>query len=49
MSKPVIEEMNTWPRNLSTARGGGLSTARRGEMSTSRERSSLLMVLCEIL
>ena len=27
---------NTWPRNQSTAQGGGLSTAQGGEMSTAR-------------
>jgi len=36
MSKPIIEEMNSWPRNLSTLRGGGLSTLRGGGMSTLR-------------
>ena len=31
---PTIEGMNVWPRNLSTAKGGGLSTALGGGMST---------------
>lgn len=34
MSKPVIPQMRTWPRNLSTSLGGGLSTALNGGMST---------------
>lgn len=36
MSKPVIEGLNTWPRNLSTLRGGGLSTLAGGGLSTLR-------------
>lgn len=34
MSKPIIENLRTWPRNLSTSLGGGLSTALNGGMST---------------
>src|ERR1035437_1683763 len=34
MSRPVIENLRTWPRNLSTSLGGGLSTALEGGMST---------------
>ncbi len=36
MSKPIIENMRTWPRNLSTSQGGGLSTSQYGGMSTSQ-------------
>lgn len=36
MSRPVIPNMRMWPRNLSTAQGGGLSTAQYGGMSTSQ-------------
>src|SRR5258706_7369314 len=35
MSKPIIPNLRTWPRNLSTAQGGGLSTLQYGGMSTS--------------
>jgi len=35
MSKPIIENQRTWPRNLSTSLGGGLSTSLNGGMSTS--------------
>jgi hypothetical protein len=35
MSRPVIENLRTWPRNLSTSLGGGLSTSLNGGMSTS--------------
>jgi hypothetical protein len=35
MSKPIIPEMNTWPRNLSSSLGGGLSTSLNDGMSTS--------------
>ncbi|MEY2420007.1 MAG: hypothetical protein QOI95_74 [Acidimicrobiaceae bacterium] len=34
MSRPIPPGMNVWPRNLSTASGGGLSTASGGGMST---------------
>ena len=34
MSRPVIETMRTWPRNLCTLQGGGLSTWQYGGMST---------------
>src|SRR5690606_17734758 len=34
MSKPEIENLRTWPRNLSTGIGGGLSAAVGGGMST---------------
>ena len=37
MSKPEIEGLITWPRNLSTLSGGGLSTLRGGGMSTLRD------------
>src|SRR5947209_15045913 len=36
MSKPIIPNMRTWPRNLSTSQGGGLSTSQYGGMSTSQ-------------
>src|ERR671918_738725 len=36
MSRPDIPNLRTWPRNLSTAQGGGLSTAQGGGMSTSQ-------------
>src|SRR5712692_5654338 len=36
MSKPDIPNLRTWPRNLSTAQGGGLSTSQYGGMSTSQ-------------
>ena len=36
MSKPIIENMRTWPRNLSTSQGGGLSTSQYGGLSTSQ-------------
>src|SRR5664280_1894172 len=36
MSRPIIANMRTWPRNLSTAQGGGLSTSQCGGMSTSQ-------------
>ena len=36
MSRPIIENLRTWPRNLSTAQGGGLSTSQYGGMSTSQ-------------
>jgi len=36
MGKPVIPNMRTWPRNLSTSQGGGLSTSQGGGMSTSQ-------------
>ncbi len=36
MSRPEIENMKTWPRNLSTAQGGGLSTSQYGGLSTSQ-------------
>jgi hypothetical protein len=32
MSRPIIENLRTWPRNLSTGLGGGLSTALNGGM-----------------
>jgi hypothetical protein len=32
----IIEKLRTWPRNLSTAQGGGLSTSQYGGMSTSQ-------------
>jgi hypothetical protein len=35
MSRPVIENLRTWPRNLSTSLGGGLSTSLYGGLSTS--------------
>lgn len=35
MSRPIVEQLRTWPRNLSTALGGGLSTSLNGGMSTS--------------
>jgi hypothetical protein len=34
MSKPIIPNMRTWPRNLSRLQGGGLSTLQGGGMST---------------
>src|ERR1019366_1308963 len=34
MSRPNIPNLRTWPRNLSTAQGGGLSTLQGGGMST---------------
>ena len=34
MSRPEIPNLITWPRNLSTAQGGGLSTMQGGGMST---------------
>jgi hypothetical protein len=34
MSKPIIPNMRTWPRNLSKLQGGGLSTLQGGGMST---------------
>ena len=34
MSRPEIENLRTWPRNLSTLQGGGLSTLQGGGMST---------------
>ncbi len=36
MSRPIIKNLRTWPRNLSTAQGGGLSTSQYGGMSTSQ-------------
>ncbi len=36
MSRLIIPNMRTWPRNLSTSQGGGLSTAQYGGMSTSQ-------------
>ncbi len=36
MSRPVIENLRTWPRNLSTAQYGGLSTAQYGGLSTAQ-------------
>ena len=36
MSRPVIPNLRTWPRNLSTPQGGGLSTSQYGGMSTSQ-------------
>lgn len=36
MSRPEIENVKTWPRNLSTAQGGDLSTSQGGGMSTSQ-------------
>ena len=36
MGKPIIPNMRTWPRNLSTSQGGGLSTTQYGGMSTSQ-------------
>jgi len=36
MSRPIIENLRTWPRNLSTSQGGGLSTSQYGGMSTSQ-------------
>ena len=36
MSKPIISNLRTWPRNLSTSQGGGLSTSQYGGMSTSQ-------------
>ena len=36
MTRPNIPNMRTWPRNLSTAQGGGLSTSQYGGMSTSQ-------------
>ncbi len=35
MSRPIITNLRTWPRNLSTSQGGGLSTSQGGGMSTS--------------
>ncbi len=35
MIRPVIENLRTWPRNLSTSPGGGLSISPNGGMSTS--------------
>jgi hypothetical protein len=34
MTRPAIEGLKTWPRNLSTGQGGGLSTGQYGGMST---------------
>lgn len=34
MSRPEIESMKIWPRNLSTLQGGGLSILQGGGMST---------------
>jgi hypothetical protein len=34
MARPAIENLRTWPRNLSRAQGGGLSTGQYGGMST---------------
>jgi hypothetical protein len=36
MGRPEIENQRTWPRNLSTAQGGGLSTTQYGVMSTTQ-------------
>jgi hypothetical protein len=36
MTKPIIENLRTWPRNLGTSQGGGLSTSQYGGMSTSQ-------------
>ncbi|MBD1866867.1 hypothetical protein H6F95_06035 [Cyanobacteria bacterium FACHB-471] len=36
MTRPVIPNLRTWPRNLSTSQGGGLSTSQGGGMSTSQ-------------
>lgn len=36
MARPIIENLRTWPRNLSTSQGGGLSTSQYGGMSTSQ-------------
>jgi len=36
MSRPIIPNIRTWPRNLSTEEGGGLSKAPGGGMSTAR-------------
>jgi hypothetical protein len=36
MSRPIIEHLRTWPRNLSTSQCGGLSTSQYGGMSTSQ-------------
>ena len=36
MPRPVIPNLRTWPRNLSTAQGGGLSTSQYGGISTSQ-------------
>lgn len=35
MARPIIQNLRTWPRNLSTSQGGGLSTSQYGGMSTS--------------
>lgn len=36
MTRPIIPNMRTWPRNLSTTQGGGLSTSQYGGLSTSQ-------------
>ena len=36
MTRPIIENLRTWPRNLSSSQGGGLSTSQYGGMSTSQ-------------
>ncbi|MDB4915082.1 MAG: hypothetical protein JWM95_2726 [Gemmatimonadetes bacterium] len=36
VSRPDIPQLRTWPRNLSTAKGGGLSTSQYGGLSTSQ-------------
>ena len=36
MTKPIIENFRTWPRNLSTSQGGGRSNSQYGGMSTSQ-------------
>jgi hypothetical protein len=36
MTRPIIEKLRTWPRNLSSSQGGGLSTSQYGGMSTSQ-------------
>jgi hypothetical protein len=36
MLRPEIPNLRVWPRNLSTAQGGGLSTSQYGGMSTSQ-------------
>ena len=35
MSRPIIENLRTWPRNLNTAQGGALSMSQYGGLSTS--------------
>jgi len=48
MSRPIIENLRTWPRNLCRLQGGGLSTLRYGELSTYKVVAYLFLQLMYI-